>query len=368
MSSLRLLWASQLVGQGIVYGYSSFANNMKGALMAAGVEIVEKIDEPFDIAVHFVTPTHFRPISGVRNLIFTMFECTTLPESWVAPINAADIIVVPCKNNRDLFRNYTTKPVEICPLGFDPTLFTYKARTEPKRDEAFRFLWVGAPSIRKGLLLLTRLWVATLRQGKLPINWELIMKTSDAEQGEQVVKYKLGMNMTEGEEGKGVIDFCDSRSLPPEAPDLPGITIDTRNYFDQELIDLYHSAHALILPSLGEGWGLTLCEGMATGLPCIWTHWGGPRDFADETIGYPLNKYWFNPLDVILKVDKKGNVIKHHTAVVPDPKEILHHMMRIYENYPLALEKGRRASERMHGQYTWAQAAARFVEICEKFA
>ena len=359
---MRLLWASQLVGQGIVYGYSSFANNMRSALTAAGVEIVEKADEPFDIAVHFITPMHFRPIPGAVNLIATMFECTTLPESWIAPINAADIIVVPCRNNRDLFRNYTTRPVEICKLGIDPTLFTYKERTEPRKDEPFRFIWVGAPSTRKGWGFLPRIWVEWLRSGKIPPNVHLTMKTSDTESGEQVVTYKAGMR-------DGKMDFDDARNMPPEAPELPGIVIDTRNYFDEELIDLYHSAHALILPSLGEGWGLTLCEGMATGLPCIWTHWGGPRDFADETIGYPLVKYWFNPLDVILKVGKDGSTIKHATTgAVPDPKEILHHMTRIYENYPLALEKGKRASERMHAQYKWSDAAARFIEICERFA
>jgi hypothetical protein len=43
-------------------------------------------------------------------------------------------------------------------------------------------------------------------------------------------------------------------------------------------------------------------------------------------------------------------------------------MTRIYENYPLALEKGKRASERMHAQYKWSDAAARFIEICERFA
>jgi len=32
-----------------------------------------------------------------------------------------------------------------------------------------------------------------------------------------------------------------------------------------------------------------------------------------------------------------------------------------------ALERGRAAPERMHSQYTWAQAAEKFLAICERY-
>jgi hypothetical protein len=42
-------------------------------------------------------------------------------------------------------------------------------------------------------------------------------------------------------------------------------------------------------------------------------------------------------------------------------------MEQIYHSYDHALGRGRRASERMHSQYTWAQAAEKFIKICEKY-
>ena len=72
---------------------------------------------------------------------------------------------------------------------------------------------------------------------------------------------------------------------------LPSMVIDQRNISTEELRELYNSAHAFILPTSGEGWGLTLTEAMATGLPCTWTHWSGPVDYADNKTGYPLTKF-----------------------------------------------------------------------------
>ena len=377
--SLRLLWAAGLAGTGNVYGYSSFERNMKAALIAAGVQIVENLDEPFDIAVHIITPNKFRPIPGAKNLISTMFETTSLPDSWVKPLKDADIVVVPCRNNRDLFRQYFKGPVEICRLGIDPLAFTYQERSEPK-EGPFRFLWVGAPNPRKGYDMLPQVWSAWLRTGRMPNNVQLYMKTTGAGNGE-VVNYQMAYV---NRNGSYRMAFCDARDLPDHSPTLPSIVIDYRDIPQDELVDLYHSAHAFILPSTGEGWGLTLCEAMATGLPCIWTAWGGPRDFADDTIGFPLKQLSLVPL-AMMEPDADGNLVATHKSygamsraqgtyeidgkpwAKTDGKEIIRRCEQIMADYPRALELGKRASERMHREYKWSDSAARFIEICKEY-
>ena len=365
---MKLLWAAGLAGIGNVYGYSSYERNLKAALIAAGVEIVESLDDPFDIAVHIITPNKFRPIPGAKNLLSTMFEMTSLPDEWVAPLQGADIIVVPCKQNQNLFRQYYKGPVEICRLGIDPSVFTYKARRFPAKGEPFRFLWVGAPNPRKGYNTLRAVWPAWLRTEKMPKNVQLYMKTTGTTES-AVVNFKMAYVQRNG---KMLASFVDSRELPEGSPELPNVVIDSRDIPIEDLVELYHSAHAFLLPSLGEGWGLTLTEAMATGLPCIWTHWSAPCDYADETIGYPLTRYKvgrFFYSDAFFNTDgspRGSNTDWERSGAIADPAEIIENMSAIYQDYPAALERGKLASERMHSRYTWAHAARRLIKLLEE--
>jgi glycosyltransferase involved in cell wall biosynthesis len=383
---MRLLWAAGLAGIGNVYGYSTYERELKKALIEAGVQIVTKLDDPFDIAVHIITPEKFRPIPRAKNMLCTMFEMASLPEHWIAPLQGADIVVVPCRQNRDLFKQSFKGPVEICRLGIDPEVFTYCERSRPPAGEPFRFLWVGAPNMRKGFDLLPQVWSSWLRSAKMPPNVQLYMKTTNARTNEKVVLYQMAY--VKSISGSYRVAFVDSRDLPVGSPGLPNIIIDYRDVPQTELVELYHSAHAFILPSTGEGWGLTLTEAMSTGLPCIWTAWGGPRDFADETIGYPLTKLSFVPA-IMQEPTKRPNgeevlVTTHESLVamsdvtgtlemdgVPTVrtggKEIIRRCEQIHTGYDRALELGTRASERMHRSYTWAVAAEEFIEICGKY-
>ena len=382
---MTLLWAAGLAGIGNVYGYSSYERNLKAALLAAGVKIVESLDEPFDIAVHIITPNKFRPIAGAKNMLSTMFEMTSLPDTWVPPLKDADIIVVPCKQNQHLFKQYFKGPVEVCRLGIDPNVFTYKERRFPDNGEPFRFLWVGAPNPRKGYNMMRAVWPAWLRTEKMPPNVQLYMKTTGMAQSE-VLNFKKAYVQRNG---SMQVSFLDSRDLPDGSPELPNVIIDSRDIPIADLVALYYSAHAFILPSTGEGWGLTLTEAMATGLPCVWTHWGGPRDFADSTIGYPLTHLSFVPV-AMAEPQKKENgetemVITHKSYgavsgstgtfdkngepwMNTNGKEIINRCEQIYSGYDRAMSLGKRASERMHRKYKWSDAAAEFIAICEKHA
>jgi glycosyltransferase involved in cell wall biosynthesis len=358
---------------------------MKKALAVAGVEIVESADEPFDIAVHIVTPNLFRPIRGAINLLFTMFETTSIPESWTAPLKNADILVVPCRNNRDLFKQYYKGPIEICREGIDPLAFTFHERKRPSATEPFRFLWVGAPNPRKGYDMLPQVWSSWLKSSKIPTNIQLYMKTTGTSE-DSVVNHKMAYLNRNGSYRMG---FVDARDLPDSAPSLPNVIIDYRNISQEELIGLYNSSHAFILPSTGEGWGLTLCEAMATGLPCIWTHWGGPRDYADETVGYPLKQLSLVPVDMKEpRINSDGDpelvtVHKSYGAMsmvmetknidgMPfakiDQRGIIRRCEQIYSDYSRALSLGKKASIRMHTRYKWSDAAEEFIAICRKYA
>ena len=215
--------------------------------------------------------------------------------------------------------------------------------------------------MRKGAEIALNAYKRWLRIGTIPRNSQMYFKTSKLSDG-SVMHYKTVKHPRTG------LDFAEASLVPQFVPSLPGVVVDSRNLPASELLALYNSAHAFILPSTGEGWGLTLTEAFSTGAPCIWTAWSGPVDYADEKIGYPVKKFSMLPLwDVNKNKEITKGMKPEAYAVKPDEMKIIHKMNRIYHNYEEALERGRKASERMHTQFTWEQAAERFIEICEDF-
>ncbi|MBE3063946.1 MAG: glycosyltransferase, partial [Spirochaetes bacterium] len=287
---MRLLWADdQRTFAGAKYGFSIHSLKMRQALTAAGVTIYSNPSEvdASVIAVHIQTPDHFRPIPGRRNLLFTMNEMTPAHKQIRAEAaKLADIIVTPCAFCAREYAQFCSAPIHICPEGVDPALFPHHARAEPGPDKPFRFLFVGADffTAYKGGMFLLSAWKKWLKSGRMPSNVQLYIKTSDIP-GSEIRLYTA----KDGD----LLESWWSAEFPPAlakawegmAPKKPSMIIDVRNLPLSELVALYNSAHAFVLPTPGEGWALTLTDAMATGAPCSWSHNTAMLDYADGTIG-----------------------------------------------------------------------------------
>ena len=101
------------------------------------------------LPLHIVTSDIFKPIPGKFNILFTMWEFLDLPNSYIRSINLADAVIVPCQFCKDLFKKFTTKPVYVCQEGIEPENFPFFDRSVSP-NKKFRFLWCGAPNMRKG--------------------------------------------------------------------------------------------------------------------------------------------------------------------------------------------------------------------------
>ncbi len=336
---MKLLWVSDAFLNGPSFGYSVHSRKLRDALIAAGVTMTADPMEA-DLAVSVTWPTNFQPVEGLRNLLFTQAELTVhpaVPEVWerIQAASGADMLVTSCTHSAKVLAQYYPGPIEVCPLGIDPLKFPFHQRKEPSslRGERFRFLWVNNASDRqKGLPILLSAWTLWRQVGRMPQNCSLYIKTSGISGGEKV-----------------------------DLAEYPNVTLDSRELTSAELLELYHSAHAFLQTSYGEAWGLTVTEAMATGLPCVWTHWSAPLDYADETIGFPITNFGMVPF-----ARKQGDESIAGWGARAQEEAIVERMEEIYHGYAEALERGKRASGRMHGQYTWGHAARRFIEICEK--
>lgn len=324
-------------------------------------------DESSNVALHIVSADWFKPIEGKINVLFTMWEFDTLPQSYIDNCKKADLIIVPCRFCRDLFKKaLPEKEVVVCGEGIEPNSFPFFDREKHwKRDDKFRFLWVGAPNPRKGYPLVLE---AMKLMENFP-NIEMYIKTTVpkltwGQTFKNIWKYKKEI-FQKTNRGIGVRSAIISmlRRLPmPYLSDRltvmgkhKNIFFDTRKLSIDELYNLYCSAHCFLLPTLGEGWGLTLNEAMATGCPCIATNVTGVQDYFDDTVGYSL-KYKMVEQDLI-------NYNVRASGAIPDTKDLVEKMFYVIYNFKEALKKGKRASERIHNKFTWDKQGYRLYEI-----
>ena len=235
-------------------GYGTFSVNLVKGLQAIGVNV----REPVDIAHYKEPPESVKSViwpsvpghapgkwKGQFAALFTMWEAELLPPPFTATFHNYDLIIAPSKYNVEQFSTVADNVVQV-PLGYDSTVWQYIDR--PRPSDEFYFLFSGAGAgldSRKGTNLVIEGF-----QKAFP-NWErmtprprLIIKC--LVQSPQVGAYAIV------EEGK--------RSL-------------------EELVGIYQRAHAMILPSHGEGWGYHPQQAMATGLPVILSDIPGHHDY-----------------------------------------------------------------------------------------
>ena len=332
---MKIAWMSDWDHWGNGKGYTIHNNNMKQQAIRLGAEICEIPD--CEIAMDIVVPPTYRPVPGKFNVLFTMYEMDKLPKDWIPHIQKADMLMIPCQHNKRLFAQVYDGPIEVCQEGFHATDFPYVERKMPADDEYFNFLWVGASNPRKGFEYVCGAWEAWLKSQPEEVyrRTRLIMKTTKAGDDESV---KSMYNC-----------IIDNRKLP-----------------FNELKGLYYAAHAFLLPSLGEGWGLTLHEAQASGLPCIYTPWSGPVDFMLKDAAYPV-KFKMGGMAAI-RVGDNGTQITEHIGNVAKPQtmHIMHRMEQIYYDYPKATERARKASAHLHNHFTWDDAGVIMMEILER--
>jgi len=317
--------------------------------------------EDADIALQIISADHFIPVAGKINVLFTMWEFLDLPPSYIEGINKADVLIVPCDWCRDLFRRYTEKPIYVCNEGIEPGTFPFFDRSQNRpngSDKKFRFLWCGAPNPRKGYEFVVKSIKLFEKMPEIEIYIKTTSKKIDLT---NIRERRAEYGDITDEDFEKRIERMIEREPKLKTENLThfgehqNIIYDTRKLSFDELVGLYNSAHCFLLPTLGEGWGLTLCEAMATGCPSIALPQTGCAEYFDERVGFGV-KY-----DIItMRLENYG--ISSRTYL-PNLEDFVSKMVMVIQNYDEALKRGKRASERIHKNFTWPQAARRLHDI-----
>ncbi len=325
MNKIKVFWGSITndTNIGNYYGYKVHNESLKKyAMKNLNIEIVDNW-ELSDLCFYITTPETFYDRPPKPTFLFTMFEGTSkLPEIYIQNIKRADFLITPSHWTKELFKDYfPSEKTFVVPHGIEEC-FTYLDRffREPK---VFRFLWVGAANPRKGYQELILVW------SKLGLylnpNIELYIKTT------RVPGVTLMQNRN--------------------------VILDSRNLSQEEMVQLYHEADCFVMPTRGEGFGFTLAEALATGLPCIATGRSGESEYFSDEIGYTL-KYTLGMTNV--KSWIHGDLGQTEVAM-PDGIDLANKMDYVIGNYPEALIKGLKGSIHIKENFTWEKSVEKLV-------
>lgn len=317
-------WLNTRTGRsgGNTHGYNTAAESTKRALLFAGVNIKEGAD----MCVHYTSAPFFEPVEGRVNILFTMWEAETLPPDMVEHLSPAKYIIVPSKNSKDVIkRAELPATIYVCHQAVDTGFYRFKQRVVPE-DRPVRYLWLGAPNIRKGFDIAVKAFHHAFHG--TGANVELYIKSSFFKR-------------------EGEITVLD----------LHKATIDTRNLSREGVRDLYWKAHVFFFPSRGEGAGLTPLEAMSTGLPVIAPPYTGMRDYMLPAFSYPVN---YKLTDVHYGLDTK--------LCEADMDDLVKKLKYTYGNLGEAFQKGKKASEFVGSNFDHKTMGDRMIEILRKIA
>lgn len=250
---------------------------------------------------------------------FTMWESTELPASHMA-WKRARMLIVPSAQSKEIFRQYSKMPIEICPL-FADARYQHLPPVRP-----FRFICVardnGVP-LRKGIDSLLKWFTEAF-----PTQPDVSLTVKQSKHCK--IRYTF-----------------DKR-----------INIIYEDYDRAAYHKMLADHHCGIFLSGAEGWNLPATELMATGRPSIIIPWGGPADFTTRETSWHLPyKLVKAPYEVYREAGK---------VAFPDKHGTIRAMREAYEDQLLLAQKAL-ASALRAADYTEARFAARLRAIVARY-
>ena len=244
--------------------------------------------------VRYAHPDSCGSMNAAKNIGYFVVEESKVSKERVKICNKLDLILCPSQFCIDTFRSNGVKTrMQLMPHGLKMEWFPYMRR---EFSEPFTFLHLAELQLRKNTSMVISCFLKLFKGNK---------------------KVKL------------VLKNIGTYESFAEYNREPNIEVIEEKWPYRKLVELYHNCHVFLMPSSGEGFGLTGLESLVTGTPSILSGWSGDREYAT---GHAVTLEKFT-VENAFGVDYRGTWRK------PDPDELADKMLDMYKNYkPLEYE------------------------------
>ncbi len=290
------------------------------------------------ISTRNLYPPRVHDSKGVINLLHAYgWEESMFPSLWVKDFNSylTGITVMSSEVKKILVDNGVYIPISVCGLGVDHIVEIDSSPDFILDTNKFTFLHISSCFPRKGVDCLLESYFESFTSNDDVI---LIIKT---------------FNNPHNDIEKMLDYFINKKSNPPE------VRIIYDELSPSEMKSLYLSSNALVAPSCGEGFNLTVAEAMTLGIPVITTGWGGQLDFCNNNNSFLI--------DFTFEYSNTHLGLYSSVWARPSSCHLVQLMKKIYHlssESRLSMVKAAKDSIR---KYSWKYVAEKNVEFVNNF-
>jgi len=280
-----------------------------------------------------------------RYIGYTMFETVDLPSSWVEGCEYMDEIWVPSRFNLDSFSRagVPRDKIKVVPLGVDVDYF------DPDKVPAMEI-----PGLKGFNFLSVFQW--TKRKG-----WDILIKAYlEAFKQSDDVALVIHSYYRVGRETESLVRRY-IEELGYDINKIPRISVVSQPILSQHMPSLYKACQAFVLPTRGEGWGLTYMEAMAMGLPTIGTRFSAHLDFMNDENSFLIDNLGMESVD-----EEQVRDNPQYAGMLwgkPSYEHTVELMRYVYENRGEASKIARQARRDILANWTVEHQAARTAQV-----
>ena len=212
---------------------------------------------------------------GYRNILYAAWETTKVPDAWIEWDKWIDTLWVPSEFTKQAFVTSGWKGrIDVIPHFVSHVHRKQSSAHEPD----LKTLRVMVPFDSKSRIerKLPHLSIAAtiLACLEAEVEHDIILKTHDAKPRDINAIISKAVRLVE--------------QSAPSWDRKFNIELCPKWLEEVELSVLMASCHAVISLNRGEGFGLSGIEAMASGIPIVWTNWGGSTQYMTEANCYPV--------------------------------------------------------------------------------